>query len=301
VALDASVLYVPRQDAQGAYLSDMATGTATSLPADFADLVPLSPDEPVVVTTGEWPVPAVDTGGNQRYLAKDGSWASTRTFVRASRFVDGHAWVSDGLTRYFVDTDLQPTGEEYTSIVAVFTQDGPRLTITGYKVMTGGSSTGLVATDLTLLADPAGETVECVETGPGTSACVASTSGGLARLVTLPDETSTELPDGFTTPLSDHMVTDASGSTVYSLTSEVTFDVPEGHRADVAWGDAYVVAVSDDGYVVLDATGEVTSITTIRAQVLVKGTVYYWVTSQDRSGYVDREGRWLFFEAPVGG
>lgn len=300
VAVDASVLWVPATgtDVTAPYLLDVTTGARTTLPSDAVSLV--SPDEQLGLATGEWPLPVLDAKGKRRYLDQTGSWVSTLTFARAGGFVDGHTWVSTGTSWHFVDTALAKTGRDWTSIVPRFTTDGVHLVVAGYLVTStaGGTSTGLVAVDLTVVVDPDAESAVCTTTGSGTTACVASAADGTARLVVLPEGTSTPLPGGFTTALSDRMVTDATGSQVHNLTTGQTFAVPAPYRAVAAWADAYVVARSDNGLlVVLDGTGEATGLGTITRQVVATGgTAYFWATAGDQQGYVDAAGAWLYDE-----
>ena len=305
VGMDDSTVYVPPtgqgRGATAPYLEDAPTGTQTTLPSDFAGLVP--PDSSAAQpSTGEWPVPALDTKGKQRYLDKSGAWASTQTFTRAGGFVHGYGWVSTGTSWHFVDTTLTKTGQDWTSIVPLLASDGH---VTGYQVTSaaGGTRTGLVTPDLEEVVDPGTESATCRPTDAAgaseTTTCVASAADGTARLVVLPEGTSTPLPDGFTTPLSDRTVTDATGSQVHDLTTGTTFAVPAPYHAEAAWGDAYVVASSDNGLrVVLDGSGATTGLGTITGQVVAAdGTAYFWATAGDRQGYVDAAGRWLYDEA----
>ncbi|MCL2849691.1 MAG: hypothetical protein FWE61_06570, partial [Micrococcales bacterium] len=298
IALDASVLYVPRDGQNRPHLYDVQSGSTTTLPQDFAGLVSLSPNEEVLVSTGEWPVPALDTDGSQRYLAKDGTWASARAYTRASRFVHSHGWVSTGTGRHFVNTSLETTGREYTSIIARFTVEGTFLNITGYQVMTeaGGTNVGIVTIDLEEVVDPDTETAVCNETPDGTM-CVATSAAGTSRLVVLPAGTTTNLPNGYTTPLSATLVANASGSKVHNVATSETVDMPAGYYAEAVWADTYIMAGGDHGQLVVDAKGQPTELETITAQVVAaNGTVYFWATAKDRWGYVDKVGRWLFDE-----
>lgn len=303
VALDASVIWVPATGQGGSatapYLYDATSATTTALPSDVASLVLTDEEHPA--GTGEWPVPARDTKGKQRYLDKTGSWTSTQTFAQAGAFVDGHGWVSTGASSwYFVDATLTKTGRDWTSIVPVLAADGA---VTGYQVTTtaGGTSTGLVSTDLKVVVDPAAESAQCADTAGSTAsaACVARAADGTARLVLLPAGTSTPLPQGMTTPLSDRLVTNGAGSVVHNLTTGQSFGIPAPYRAEAGWADAYVVVMSDNGLrMVLDGAGAATGLGTITGQVTAAdGTAYFWASTRSRQGYVDVVGDWLYDEA----
>ncbi|MCL2090345.1 MAG: hypothetical protein FWH11_03835 [Micrococcales bacterium] len=302
IALDAAVVWVPATEQGGRttapYLHDATTGTTTRLPDDVASLVLADGHQ---AGTGGWPVPVLDTRGMQRYLDQTGSWASTQTFTRAGGLVDGYGWVSTGPSWYFVDTTLTRTGRDWTGIVPLLATDG---SVTGYQVTSaaGGTSTGLVTVGLEVVVDPGTESAVCNESTAGSTkvrTCVASAADGTARLVTLPEGTSTPLPTGMTTALSDRLFTDATGSTVHNLTTGQTFDVPAPYRAATAWADAYVQVVSDNGLrMVLDGSGGATGLGTITGQVVAAdGTVYFWATTKNRRGYVDAAGDWLYDEA----
>ena len=261
-----------------------------------------------VLSTGEWPVPAADDEGQQGYLDRTGRWVAPPRFSTALPFVHGHAAVSDGTLSHFVDPSLDQTGPDYGDVYPVVVMTGsPFAHVLAYTVTPPGRTSqersGLLAPDLTVLADPATSRTDCHQSYDWLAAACLVVDDTGPRLVALPEGTSTPLPDGFTAVLSTHLVATADGTRVYSTATGAAFDVPAPfHVPDWWWspgGDAFVVCESDNGLrLVLDATGAVTPFAGVEYTVTTTdGTVYYWVTAGDQQGYVDATGTWLYRES----
>ncbi len=266
--------------------------------------------------SGDWPVPVGDydgpvgetTGPRQGYLDQSGRWVGSLRFMTAWPFDHGYAPVSDGRRYHFVDATLDQVGPDYRTVERLYAS-GPLFTSTlGYTVTLPGSGsdrTGLLAPDLTVLADPETSRTECFQS-PDTldAACLVVDDAG-PRLVALPDGTSTPLPDGFTAVLSTQLVATADGTRVFRTTTGEVFDVPAPFHVvtdDDGWnpgGDVFVVCESDNGLrTVLDATGAVTPLATVeQAVTMTDGTVFFWAHAGDQHGWVDAAGAWIYQES----
>ena len=307
LALDTETFYVHDYTRNAGFLYDVGTGTRSRLPSDLmfvgTSYGGVVGDRP----SGEWPVPAPVRAGEEnpyRYLNRDGTWATGRTFSQAGWFTDGHGWVGTSHDRaHFVDTSFTQVGQTYEYIEGIHPYGTSTLfdNLLGYTVRLprGGERYGVVARDLTVLIDPAAETADCDRWAVGPHVCLATATDGSMRLVVLPEGTQTPLPEGFTRVLSEHLVTNDAGTQVHNLATGQTFDVPAPYAAVSGHADAYINVESPNGLrTVLDGTGDRTDLGAVeRVVTATDGNLYFWAVAGNRHGYVDRDGRWMYSES----
>ncbi|MCL2467132.1 MAG: WG repeat-containing protein [Micrococcales bacterium] len=264
--------------------------------------------EQAALSSGEWPVPATDSQWSYGYLDQSGRWAAPPQWSSAGPFSGGYAPVRDKTRSHFVNTSFAQVGPAYGNIEVLVAPSFPSATVLGYVVTPvgeepGGKASGLLAADLTVLADPATSTTECRSSWDlGHGACLVVDEAG-TWLVSLPDGTRSAVDKQFTALLSRTMVTNADGTKVHNSATGATFAVPAPFHVVGEWGspgdDAFVVCESGNGLrLVLDASGQRTPFSTVtNAVVASDGTVYFWVHAGDQQGYVDSTGAWLYQES----
>jgi len=255
------------------------------------------------VSTGQWPVPAVDDDWMYGYLDRSGRWVAPPRWTFARPFFGGYVPVVDGERAYFVDTQLAQVGPTYGSVDSVVAADPRQAAVLGYVVTTrSGRGSGLLAADLTVLADPETSTTTCHWSWVQPSAACLVVDDAGTSLITLPEGTRTSVDEQFTVVLSATTVANGKGTVVHNTATGTTFDIPAPFYTVTYWGpgeDAFVVCESDNGLrMVLDAKGKSTPFATVvDATMASDGTLYFWVEAGDQQGYVDPTGTWLYQES----
>jgi len=261
-------------------------------------------------STGEWPAPASDDDtGQQGYLDQSGRWVAPPVFSSVRPFAAGFAAVStDDTHSYFVNTSLDKVGGDYGMVDPVFFRSGSFAHVMAYTVRLPGPPgaddppSGLLAPDLSVLADPATSRTECRQSyDVPQAACLVVDATG-TWVITLPDGDKSGVAGEFTTVLSQHLVTTDDRTRVHNTATGVTFDIPAPFHVVGWWwnpgGDAFVMCESDNGLrMVVDATGAPTPFATVETSTITPdGTVYFWVLTGDDQGWVDTTGTWLYKE-----